>query len=350
MIVEIASVPSCPGAAGVPAAHPEETHMPFRRALLATAAAYLALVGTVHAQDAWPSRPIKLVVPFAAGGTSDVLARTLAEKLQGALKQTVIVDNKAGAGGVIGADSVAKAPADGYTILLGTIASHAINPALQPKMPYDALKDFAPVDLLGSISNVLLVGATQPYKTVKDLTAAAKAKPGSVAFASAGQGSSQHMSGELFKLLAGAELTHIPYKGSAPAIQDVIGGQVPMSFETVTVALPHIQSGKVRALAVTSAKRSPALPDTPTLQEAGIAGFDVASWQAIYAPAGTPPAIVQRLNAEIEKIVAMPDVKAKFETLGLQHSPNTPAEFAAFNKAEVAKWTKVVKDGNVKPE
>jgi tripartite-type tricarboxylate transporter receptor subunit TctC len=291
MIVEIASVPSCPGAAGVPAAHPEETHMPFRRALLATAAAYLALVGTVHAQDAWPSRPIKLVVPFAAGGTSDVLARTLAEKLQGALKQTVIVDNKAGAGGVIGADSVAKAPADGYTILLGTIASHAINPALQPKMPYDALKDFAPVDLLGSISNVLLVGATQPYKTVKDLTAAAKAKPGSVAFASAGQGSSQHMSGELFKLLAGAELTHIPYKGSAPAIQDVIGGQVPMSFETVTVALPHIQSGKVRALAVTSAKRSPALPDTPTLQEAGIAGFDVASWQAIYAPAGTPPAI-----------------------------------------------------------
>jgi len=324
--------------------------MPVRRALLATAAFYLALTGTVHAEDAWPSRPIKLVVPFAAGGTSDVLARALAEKLQGVLKQTVIVDNKAGAGGVIGADSVAKAPADGYTILLGTIASHAINPALQPKMPYDALKDFAPVDLLGSISNVLLVGAGQPYKTVKDLAAAAKAKPGSVAFASAGQGSSQHMSGELFKQLAGAELTHIPYKGSAPAIQDVIGGQVPMSFETVTVALPHIQSGKVRALAVTSAKRSPALPDTPTLQEAGVKGFDVASWQAIYAPAGTPPAIVQRLNAEIEKIVAMPDVKAKFETLGLQHTPNTPAEFAAFNKAEVAKWTKVVKDGNVKPE
>jgi len=324
--------------------------MPVRRALLATAAFYLALTGTVHAEDAWPARPIKLVVPFAAGGTSDVLARALAEKLQGVLKQTVIVDNKAGAGGVIGADSVAKAPADGYTILLGTIASHAINPALQPKMPYDALKDFAPVDLLGSISNVLLVGAGQPYKTVKDLAAAAKAKPGSVAFASAGQGSSQHMSGELFKQLAGAELTHIPYKGSAPAIQDVIGGQVPMSFETVTVALPHIQSGKVRALAVTSAKRSPALPDTPTLQEAGVKGFDVASWQAIYAPAGTPPAIVQRLNAEIEKIVAMPDVKAKFETLGLQHTPNTPAEFAAFNKAEVAKWTKVVKDGNVKPE
>ena len=324
--------------------------MPFRRALLATAAVHFALSGTAVAQDAWPSRPVKLVVPFAAGGTSDVLARALAEKLQAALKQTVIVDNKAGAGGVIGADSVAKAPADGYTILLGTIASHAINPALQPRMPYDALKDFAPVKLLGSISNVLLVGAGQPYKTVKDLAAAAKAQPDSIAFASAGQGSSQHMSGELFKQLAGAALTHIPYKGSAPAIQDVIGGQVPMSFETVTVALPHIQSGKVRALAVTSARRSPALPDTPTLQESGVAGFDVSSWQAIYAPAGTPPAIVQRLNAEIEKIVAMPDVKAKFEALGLQHAPNTPAEFAAFNKSEVAKWTKVVKDGNVKPE
>jgi tripartite-type tricarboxylate transporter receptor subunit TctC len=324
--------------------------MPFRRAVLATAAVYFALTGTAPAQDAWPARPVKLVVPFAAGGTSDVLARALAEKLQVTLKQTVIVDNKAGAGGVIGADSVAKAPADGYTILLGTIASHAINPALQPRMPYDALKDFAPVNLLGSISNVLLVGAGQPYRTVKDLAAAAKAKPGSIAFASAGQGSSQHMSGELFKLLAGAELTHIPYKGSAPAIQDVVGGQVPMSFETVTVALPHIQSGKVRALAVTSARRSPALPDTPTLQQAGVAGFDVASWQAIYAPAGTPPAIVQRLNAEIEKIVAMPEVKAKFEALGLQHTPNTPAEFAAFNKAELAKWAKVVKDGNVKPE
>jgi tripartite-type tricarboxylate transporter receptor subunit TctC len=251
---------------------------------------------------------------------------------------------------VIGADSVAKSAPDGYTLLLGTIASHAINPALQPKMPYDASKDFAPVILLGSISNVLLVGANQPFKTVKDLIAAAKAKPGEITFASAGQGSSQHMSGETFKLLAHAELTHVPYKGSAPAIQDVIGGQVPVSFETVTVALPHIQSGKVRALAVTSAKRSPALPNTPTLQEAGVAGFDVSSWQALYAPAGTPAAIVERLNAEVEKIIAQPDVKAKMEGLGLEHSPNTPAQFASFGRSELAKWAKVVKDGNVKPE
>ncbi|GAB4563150.1 MAG: tripartite tricarboxylate transporter substrate binding protein [Rhizobacter sp.] len=303
-----------------------------------------------HAQDAWPAKPIRLVVPFAAGGTSDILARTIGDKLQGVLKQTVVIDNKAGAGGVIGADVVAKSPPDGYTLLLGTIASHAINPALQPKMPYNAATDFAPVILLGSISNVLLVGAEQPFKNVKDLIAAAKAKPGSITFASAGQGSSQHMSGEMFKLLAGAELTHVPYKGSAPAIQDVIGGQVPMSFETVTVAAPHIQSGRVRALAVTSAARSPALPTVPTLQEAGVAGFDVASWQALYAPAGTPPAVVQRLNAEVEKILAQPEIKAKLDSLGLVHSPNTPAQFVAFGNAEMAKWVKVVKDGRVKAE
>ena len=321
-----------------------------RRSLLAATALFLTLTAGARADDTWPAKPIRLVVPFAAGGTSDVLARTLAEKLQAALKQPVIVDNKAGAGGVIGADSVAKSAPDGYTLLLGTIASHAINPALQPRMPYDASKDFAPVILLGRISNVLLTGAGQPYKTVQDVINAAKARPDSIAFASAGQGSSQHMSGEMFKLLAGADLTHVPYKGSAPAIQDVIGGQVPLSFETVTVALPHLQSGKVRALAVTSAQRSPALPNTPTLQEAGVAGFDVSSWQALYAPGGTPAAIVQRLNSEVEKVIALPEVKARFEALGLQHQPNTPAEFSAFGKSELAKWAKVVKDGNVKPE
>jgi tripartite-type tricarboxylate transporter receptor subunit TctC len=302
------------------------------------------------AQDTWPNKPVRLIVPFSAGGTSDILARTIGEKLQAALKQTIVIDNKAGAGGVIGADLVAKSPPDGYTMLIGTISSNAINPALQPKMPYNAATDFAPVILLGSISNVLLVGAEQPYKTVKDLIAAAKAKPGDIAFASAGQGSSQHMSGELFKLLAGAELMHVPYKGSAPAVQDVISGQIPMSFETVTVALPHIQSGKVRALAVTSGQRSPALPNTPTLQEAGVAGFDVASWQALYMPAGTPPAIVQRMNAEVAKILAQPEVKTRMEGLGLVYSPNTPEQFATFGRTEIAKWTKVVKDGKVKPE
>jgi len=323
--------------------------MTLTRRHLATALALAALApAAAFAQD-WPGKqPIRIVVPFAAGGTSDILARTLGEKLQASLKQTVVIENKAGAGGVIGADSVAKSAPDGYTFLLGTIASHAINPALQTKMPYDAAKDFASVILLGSISNVLLVGASQPYKSVPDIVAAAKKE--ALPFASAGQGSSQHMSGEMFKLLAGAPLTHVPYKGSAPAVQDVIGGQIPMSFETATIALPHVQSGKVRALAVTSAKRSKVLPDVPTLQEAGIAGFDVASWQAIYAPAGTPPAVVQRMNAEIEKILATAEMKTKMDGLGLDHVPNTPEQFTSFGRSELAKWQKVVKDGGVKPE
>ena len=319
-----------------------------RRAFASLSLAALLLPWAAHADDAWPSRPVRIVVPFAAGGTSDVLARTLGERLQAALKQTVLVDNRAGAGGVIGADSVAKAQPDGYTFLLGTISSHAINPALNPKMPYDAAKDFAPVILLGSISNVLLVGPDQPFKNVKDLIAAAKAKPGSLAFASAGQGSSQHMSGETFKLLTGTDLTHVPYKGSAPAIQDVVGGQVPMSFETVTVALPQIMAKKVRVLAVTTSHRSALLPDVPTLQEAGVAGFDVASWQAIYAPAGTPPAIVARMNAELQKIIAAPEMKTKMDGLGLEYKANSPAQFAEFGQKEIAKWAKIVKDGNVK--
>ena len=321
-----------------------------RRSLVATLAfaSATALPSLALAQE-WPAKqPIRIIVPFAAGGTSDILARTVGEKLQTALKQTVVIENKAGAGGVIGADAAAKSAPDGYTFLLGTIASHAINPALQPRMPYDAAKDFAPVILLGSISNVLLVGAAQPYKQVADIVAAAKKEP--LPFASAGQGSSQHMSGEMFKLLAGAPLVHVPYKGSAPAVQDVIGGQIPMSFETATVALPHVQSGKVRALAVTSAKRSKVLPEVPTLQEAGIAGFDVASWQALYAPAGTPAAVVQRVNAEIEKILATAEVKTKMDGLGLDHAANTPEQFTAFGRNEMAKWQKVVKDGNVKPE
>ncbi|CAN7565239.1 Bug family tripartite tricarboxylate transporter substrate binding protein [Rhizobacter sp. LjRoot28] len=315
---------------------------------LSALATTLSISPAAVAQDGWPAKTVKLVVPFAAGGTSDILARHLAAQLQISLKQTVIVENKAGAGGVIGADSVAKAPNDGYTLLLGTIATHAINPALSPKMPYDAARDFSPVMLLGSISNVLLVTSSESAKTARELIGKAKAKPGSYAFASAGQGTSQHMSGETLKLLAGIDLLHVPYKGSGPAIQDVIAGQVPMSFETVTVALPHIQAGKVRALAVTSAQRSRALPDVPTLQESGVPGFDVASWQGIFAPAGTPPAIVNRLNSELQKVIAQPETKARMETLGLEYSPNSPKQFAEFQAAEQAKWAKVAKDGNVR--
>jgi len=321
--------------------------------LVAGAAAVLAfgsMAMAAQAADNWPSQPVKLVVPFAPGGTSDVLAREIAARLQVALKQTIVVDNKAGAGGVLGADSVAKAAPDGYTVLLGTIATHAINPSLLPKVPYKADKDFAPVILLGKISNVLLIGPGSQAKTVKDIVAAAKARPGDLTFASAGQGTSQHLSGEMFRLLTGAQLTHVPYKGSAPAIQDVMGGQVPMSFETVTVALPQIKAGKVKALAVTSARRSAQLPDVPTLAESGVPGFDVSSWQALYLPAGTPAAIVNRLNAEVQKVAAQPEVKARMEALGLVYTPNSPAQFAEFQKAEQAKWAKVIKDGNVKPD
>jgi tripartite-type tricarboxylate transporter receptor subunit TctC len=322
-----------------------------RRLFLATLASLAALAPlAAHGQDAWPSKPIKIVVPFAAGGTSDVLARVIGERLGVALGKPVVIDNRAGAGGVIGADAVAKSPGDGYTFLLGTIATHAINPALLPKMPYNAAKDFVPVILLGSISNVLVVNAETPYKSVKDLVAAAKAKPDTIPTGTAGQGTSQHMSAEAFKLQAGADLNVIFYKGSAPAMQDLIGGQIPTAFDTVTVAGPHIKSGKIRALAVTSAKRTKTLPDVPTMQEAGVANYDVASWQALFAPAGTPAAVVTRMNAEIEKIIAMPEVAAKMESLGLEHTPNTPAQFAEFNRNELAKWAKIVKEGNIKIE
>lgn len=322
-----------------------------RRTLLVAAVAVAALAPfATSAQEAWPSKPIKIIVPFAPGGTSDVLARIVADKLAASLKQPVVIDNRGGAGGIIGADAVAKSPPDGYTLLLGTIATNAINPALMKKMPYDASKDFAPVILLGSIANVLVVGAEQPFHSVKELIAAAKAKPDTIATAAAGQGSSQHMSAEAFKLLAGADLNVVNYKGSAPAIQDLIGGQVVAAFDTVTVAAPHVKGGKARALAVTSAKRTKVLPDVPTMQEAGVPNFDVSSWQALFAPAGTPPAIVSRLNGEIEKIIAMPDVAAKMDNLGLEHAPNTPAQFTEFNRNELGKWAKIIKEGNIKLE
>ena len=321
---------------------------PTRRRTLKSLAAFGLAPALAVAQDAWPSKTIKIIVPFAAGGTSDALARLLGQKLQDVLKQTVVVENRAGAGGVIGADVVAKSLPDGYTLLLGTIASHAINPALQPKMPYDATKDFAPVFFVGNIANVLLVGAQQPMKNVKELIAAAKAKPGTLAYGTPGAGSSQHLSGEKFALDAGIELIHVPYKGSGPSVQDLIAGQIPMSFDTALTALPFITSGKIRALAVTTAKRAKVLPDVPTLAESGLKGFDVASWQAIFAPAGTPPAIVKRLNDELTKSVAQTEVAARLYTMGVENVPMTPAQFGDFQRAEMTKWAKIVKDGKVR--
>ncbi len=317
--------------------------------LFATLALAVASVcGTAAAQDKWPSKPITYIVPFPAGGTTDILARIISQKLGPALGTTVIVENRAGAGGNIGSDYVSKAAPDGYTILGGTISSHAINVSLYPKLPYDPVKSFAPIALIGTNANVLVVGAASPYKTVQELTAAAKAKPGSISFASAGNGTSQHLSGELYKSLAGLDMVHVPYKGSAPAIQDVIGGQLPMMFDTSVVAGPFIQSGKVRALAVTSAKRTPQLPNVPTMAESGVPGYDLVSWQGIFAPAGVAPDILNRLQAEVSKVIKSPEIQERLGKLGMDPSTLTPEQFAAFQMAEIAKWAKVIKSSNIK--
>ncbi len=320
-----------------------------RRVVFALAGSTLApLGGRVLAQDKWPGKPITYVVPFPTGGTTDILARLIGQKLSAALGTSVVVENKPGAGGNIGSEFASRAAPDGYTILGGTISSHAINVSLYPKLGYDPVKSFAPITLIGSNPNLLVVPASSPFKTVADIVSAAKAKPGNIAFASAGNGTSQHLSGELLKSLAKIDLVHVPYKGSGPAIQDVMGGQVPMMFDTSVVAGPHVQSGKLRALAVTSAKRARAFPDVPTMAEAGVAGYELVSWQAMFAPAGTPQPIVDRLYGEISKILKSAEMQEKLASLGMDASGMAPADFAAFQKAEIEKWAKVVKAAGVK--
>ncbi len=321
-----------------------------RRGIVRTivvAALATVLPGLAHAQ-AWPSKPITYVVPFPPGGTTDILARIIGQKLGTALGTTIVVENKPGAGGNVGSEFVARAAPDGYTILGGTISSHAINVSLYPKLPYDPVTSFQPITLIGTNPNILVVNAASPFKSVQEITAALKAKPGSLSYASAGNGTSQHLSAELYKYMAGVDMVHIPYKGSGPAIQDVIGGQVPMMFDTSVVAGPHIEGGKLRALAVTSAKRAGAFPNVPTMAESGVPGYDVVSWQAIFAPAGTPKPIVDRLYAEISRILKEPDVQERLAKLGLDPSGMPPAELAAFQKAEIEKWAKVVKAANIK--
>jgi tripartite-type tricarboxylate transporter receptor subunit TctC len=323
------------------------------RTLAALALAMLAslalamLASGAHAQ-AWPAKPIKWVVPFAPGGTTDILARTIGDKLAIALGQPVIIENKPGAGGGVGADYTAKAPADGYTIMGGTISTHAINASLYKSLPYDPVKDFAPITLIARVPNMLVVNPDVPAKNVAELIALMKANPVKYTFASSGNGTSQHLSGELFKTMAGVEMQHIPYKGSPPALQDVVGGQVTMTFDNITTAWPLAKGGKLRALAVTTAKRSSVAPEVPTLAESGLAGYEVGSWQGVFAPAGTPPEIVKRLNAEIVKIIRMPDVNEKLTALGAEPVGNTPEEFGALVRAEVGKWADVVKKSGAK--
>jgi tripartite-type tricarboxylate transporter receptor subunit TctC len=318
----------------------------------------LTVVGTLlanaalpaAAQAPWPSKAITYVVPFAPGGNTDTLARLISTKLSAALGQPVVVENKPGAGGNIGSDFVAKATPDGHTILGGTISSHAINQSVYPKMPYDAVKSFEPIIMIGSSPLVLVVNANTPYKTLPDVIAAAKAKPGTLTFASAGNGTSPHLAGELLKGIAKIDITHVPYKGSGPAVTDVISGQVPMMFDTTLVVGSHVKGGKLRAVAVASTKRLAGLPDVPAASEAGVAGFEVSSWQAIFAPAGTPKPVVQRLNAEIAKVLKLPDVSARLADLAVEPDGGPPEKLAEYQKSEIAKWAKVVKEAGVKPD
>jgi len=319
--------------------------------MVAIACALLgSAAGVAQAQPAWPSKPIVYVVPFAVGGNTDTLARLLSQKLAASLGQPIVIENKPGAGGNIGSDFVAKAKPDGYTILGGTISSHAINASVYPNMPYDPVKSFEPVILLGSNPLVFAVNASTPYKSLKEVLDAAKTKPGELAFASPGPGTSPHLAGELLKTLTRVDLTHVPYKGSGPALSDVIGGQVPIIIDTTIVLGAQIKAGKLRPLAVAYPKRLGTLPDVPTAAEAGVPGWEVVSWQAVFAPAGTPKPIVQRLNTEIARTMKMPDVQARLVDLGVEVGGGPPEQLAEFQKAEIAKWATVVKTAGVKPE
>ena len=298
----------------------------------------------------YPAKTIRIIVPYTPGGTADLLARTMGQKMAAGLGQQIIIDNRPGAGGNIGADLVAKSAPDGYTILLGTVATHAINPSLYPNMPYDANKDFAPIILIATLPNLLVVNPSTPVKNVKELIALAKAKPGELAFASAGNGTSQHLSGELFKKMTGADMIHIPYKGSAPAVTDLIGAQVQLMFDNISSSLPHVRAGKLRALAVTGPRRSPVLPDLPTVSEAGVAGFSITSWFALFAPAGTPAKILIRLNKEAAKAIASKDLQQQWMGQGLEPAGGTSEQLAEFRRLEAIKWETIVRESGARVE
>ncbi|MHA7598731.1 Bug family tripartite tricarboxylate transporter substrate binding protein [Alicycliphilus sp. T452] len=323
-------------------------HLPrklARRTLLAgmAVAAAGALPLGAAAQN-YPAKPVTIIVPFSAGGTTDILARIVGQGLQTELGQPFVVDNRAGAGGNIGASLAAKAPADGYTLFMGTVGTHAINQALYKKLPFDPVKDFAPISRVATVPNLLVAHPSQPYKTVKELIAYAKANPGKVTFGSPGSGASPHVSGELFRTMTGTDLLHVPYKGSAPAMTDLLGGQISIMFDNMPSAIQHVRSGKLRPIAVTTAKRSPELPDVPTIAEAGVPGYEAMSWFGMFAPAATPKPVLDKLNAALVKVLNQPDVKKKIAEQGGDVVAETPAQFAAFIKAESAKWGKVVKE------
>ncbi len=308
----------------------------------------LAAPFTAWAQDSFPSKPLRLVVPYPPGGGADIFARTLGQQLSIELGQPIVVDNKAGANGIIGTDQVAKAAPDGYTLVMGNIGPNAINQALYPTLPYDCIKDFAPVALTGYTTHILAANTKLPVSNVGDLIALAKQKPGSLTYASSGIGGSPHLAGELFMLMTGTKFVHVPYKGASPGNADLVAGQVDFTFNTLPPLLQFAKSGRIKPLAVTGRKRASSLPDVPTIEESGVKGYDVTTWYGILAPAGTPPAVVSKLNAAIVKSLKTPEVARKLHEQG--YDTSTPEEFATLIRDEVGKWKHVVKEANVKAE
>jgi tripartite-type tricarboxylate transporter receptor subunit TctC len=327
---------------------------PARRAALALAAGLACLAALpAAAQGAWPTRPVRIVVPFAAGGTTDILARAMAPELSKAFGQQFIVDNRAGAGGNVGAEIVAHSPGDGYTLLMGTVGTHGINRALYAKLPYDPIKDFVPITLVAGVPNVMVMQTEKArslgINNVADFIKYAKANPGKLNMASSGNGTSIHLAGELFKSMSGTYMVHFPYRGSGPALLDMVGGTMDVMFDNLPSSMPQIKAGKLKALAVTSARRSDALPDVPTIEQAaGLKGFDASSWFGLLAPAGTPPDIVNRIQQEVAKSLGTAAIKEKLLAQGAIPSGNTPAEFARLIDSEHKKWAKVVKDSGAK--
>jgi tripartite-type tricarboxylate transporter receptor subunit TctC len=316
---------------------------------LAAAAAFAVFSAGAFAQ-AYPNKTLRMIVGFPPGGGTDVVARVISAKLSEWWGQAVAVENRPGATGTIGADAVAKSAPDGYTLIMGHVNSHAIAPNLFSKLPYDAIKDFAAISYVGYVPNVLAVHPSVPAKSVKELVALLKSKPGQLNYASSGNGSTQHLAGEMFKQLTGTEIVHVPYKCSGDAIKDLLGGVVAMNFDTMPPVMPHIQAGKLRGLAISTPKRLPQLPDVPTFEEEGIRGFDVTNWYGVMAPAGTPREIVQKLNADINKAMQVPEVRSRLEAVGTQLNEQSAAQFEAFMKAEVAKYAKLIKSANIRIE
>ena len=321
-----------------------------RRHLLQATSALIALPSMAWAQDKYPSKPIVLICPYSAGGNADQRSRQIGRFISTALGQPVLVENKPGAGGNIGTEAVARAKPDGYTIGMGNFAPLAVNPTMFTKLGFDPAKDLMPICLIEKGPLVLMVKASSPFRSVKDIIAAAKAEPGKLSFASGGLGGSHHLSGEMFKSLAGLSITHIPYKGGAPATTDLMGGQVDMMFEQMYAAAPSIRAGKLRALAITSKVRSPLFPDVPTMAEAGVPGFEVQNWQGLIAPAGTPAAIIQLLNDVVNKALADPTIKEQMLGQGNELGGGSPEVFAALIKSEADRWGKLVKSAKIKPE